>query len=90
MAAIIRQASRLSQDERHWLKARQARSGWPRWAVDDSRPAVTRPSARTVTVAAKPGGVTDDTLRDLADQFHDKHRLTYGHANPDEAIQLVR
>ena len=31
-----------SQDERHCEKARHALSGCPRWAVEESRPAVTR------------------------------------------------
>ena len=30
--------SRDSQEERHCLKARQARSGWPRCKVEDSKP----------------------------------------------------
>ncbi|WP_446740609.1 hypothetical protein [Shimia sp. SK013] len=34
---------------RHWLKARQARSGWPRWNVEDKRP----PTARAKAMAKK-------------------------------------
>jgi len=45
--------------------------------------------AYELTIDAQTGPVTVETLSDLAAQFHDKHRLTYGHANPDEAIQLV-
>ncbi|OGK87508.1 MAG: hypothetical protein A2X52_18305 [Candidatus Rokubacteria bacterium GWC2_70_16] len=41
----------------------------------------------TVPVAAGP--VTAAVLRRLAADFHDKHRLTYGHANADEPVQLV-
>ncbi|NKB58826.1 MAG: hydantoinase/oxoprolinase family protein [Alphaproteobacteria bacterium] len=45
--------------------------------------------AYELTVPAMSGPVTPETLSDLAAQFHEKHRMTYGHANPDEAIQLV-
>ena len=43
--------SRDSQEERHCEKARQARSGWPRWKVDDNKPMVMRPSATTIAVS---------------------------------------
>ena len=36
--------SRDSQELRHWEKARQARSGRPRWKVEASRPKETAPS----------------------------------------------
>ncbi len=45
--------------------------------------------AYELTVPARSGPVTVETLEDLAAKFHDKHRMTYGHANPDEAVQLV-
>lgn len=45
--------------------------------------------AYELTVPARAGPVTAQTLRELASRFHDKHRTTYGHANTDEAIQLV-
>ena len=35
------------------------------------------------------GPVTAATLARLAADFHDKHRMTYGHASPDEPVQLV-
>jgi N-methylhydantoinase A len=41
----------------------------------------------TVPVAAGP--VTAETLARLAADFHDRHRMTYGHASPDEPVQLV-
>tara|TARA_A100001037_G_scaffold157666_1_gene142094 strand:+ start:755 stop:2839 length:2085 start_codon:yes stop_codon:yes gene_type:complete len=59
------------------------------WALERGADLRYSRQAYELTVAAQAGAVTDATLRDLADQFHDKHRLTYGHANPDEAIQLV-
>ena len=45
--------SRDSQEERHCENARQARSGWPRWNVEDSSPAVTAAKARTMAVRPK-------------------------------------
>jgi len=35
------------------------------------------------------GPVTRASLDRLAAAFHDKHRQTYGHANPEEPVQLV-
>ncbi len=46
--------SRDSQEDRHWLSARQARSGRPRWAVEDSSPSITSTSARPTASTPKP------------------------------------
>ena len=35
------------------------------------------------------GPVTRAALDALADGFHDRHLRTYGHKNPDEAVQMV-
>ena len=35
------------------------------------------------------GAVTRESLDRLATAFHDRHRQTYGHANPKEVVQLV-
>ena len=59
------------------------------WALERGADLRYSRQAYELTVAAQSGPVTPDTLGDLANQLHDKHRLTYGHANPDEAIQLV-
>jgi len=45
--------------------------------------------AYELTVPAQAGAVTQETKDELARLFHEKHRLTYGHDNPDETIQLV-
>ncbi|MDP6829794.1 MAG: hydantoinase/oxoprolinase family protein [Alphaproteobacteria bacterium] len=45
--------------------------------------------AYELTVPCRPGAVTGETLEELAQLFHEKHRLTYGHDNPDESIQMV-
>lgn len=41
----------------------------------------------TTPVAAGP--ITANTTARLAADFHDKHQMTFGHSNPDEAVQLV-
>ena len=41
--------SRDSQLDRHWLSARQARSGWPRWKVELISPAPISASVTTPT-----------------------------------------
>src|SRR6266700_956683 len=46
--------SRESHELRHCEKARQARSGWPRWKVEDSSPTVTLMRARASDAAPKP------------------------------------
>ena len=59
------------------------------WVLERSADVRYSRQAYELTVPTLSGPVTDDTLRDLAARFHDKHRTTYGHANPDEAIQIV-
>ena len=59
------------------------------WALERGADLRYSRQAYELTVPALPGEITPATLDDLAAQFHDKHRQTYGHANPDEAIQLV-
>ena len=48
-----------------------------------------RRQAYELTVPMAHGPVTASTLERLAADFHDKHRMTYGHASPDEPVQLV-
>jgi N-methylhydantoinase A len=48
-----------------------------------------RRQAYELTVPLADGPVTRASLDALAMAFHDKHRQTYGHANPEEAVQLV-
>jgi N-methylhydantoinase A len=48
-----------------------------------------RRQAYELTVPLADGPVTRDSLEALAAAFHDKHRQTYGHANPGEPVQLV-
>jgi len=45
--------------------------------------------AYELTVPVAPGPVTAETLARLATDFHERHRATYGHANPGEPVQLV-
>jgi N-methylhydantoinase A len=48
-----------------------------------------RRQAYELTVPMADGPITRDSLAALAEAFHDRHRQTYGHANPNEKVQLV-
>ncbi len=48
-----------------------------------------RRQAYELTLPVEDGPVTRASLDRLAADFHEKHRQTYGHANPAEAVQLV-
>jgi N-methylhydantoinase A len=48
-----------------------------------------RRQAYELTVPLGPGPITRSGLDRLAADFHEKHRQTYGHANPEEPVQLV-
>jgi N-methylhydantoinase A len=48
-----------------------------------------RRQAYELTVPISPGAVTHDSIAAMAAAFHDKHEQTYGHANREEAVQLV-
>jgi N-methylhydantoinase A len=48
-----------------------------------------RRQAYELTVPVANGPITREGLDRLAAAFHDKHRQTYGHANPEEPVQLV-
>jgi N-methylhydantoinase A len=45
--------------------------------------------AYELTVPMEGGPVTRDSLDRLMLAFHDKHRQTYGHANPGDPVQMV-
>ena len=48
-----------------------------------------RRQAYELTVPLADGPITRSSLDRLAADFHEKHRQTYGHANPAEPVQLV-
>ncbi|HEY4171387.1 MAG TPA: hydantoinase/oxoprolinase family protein, partial [Rhodopila sp.] len=48
-----------------------------------------RRQAYELTLPIEGGPITRATLDRLADAFHEKHEQTYGHANRQEAVQLV-
>jgi len=48
-----------------------------------------RRQAYELTVPVAQGAITHESLDRLAAAFHDKHRQTYGHVNPEEPVQLV-
>jgi N-methylhydantoinase A len=68
-----------------------ARAGVPpaRRAIARAADLRYRRQAYELTVPMADGPVTATTMARLAADFHDKHRMTYGHASPDEPVQLV-
>ncbi len=62
--------------ESRWEITRAADLRYPRQAYE-------------LTVPVVAGPITRATLARLAADFHDKHRMTYGHASAQEAVQLV-
>ncbi len=73
-----------------------AREMLTRAAVGEARWEITRAAdcrygrqAYELTVPVTGGPITRASLERLAADFHDKHRATYGHANPEEHVQLV-
>jgi N-methylhydantoinase A/oxoprolinase/acetone carboxylase beta subunit len=48
-----------------------------------------RRQAYELTVRLDDGPITRASLEAVAAAFHDKHRQTYGHADPAEPVQLV-
>ncbi|WP_410766297.1 hydantoinase/oxoprolinase family protein [Haloferax sp. DFSO60] len=42
-----------------------------------------------LSVPVPDGDLSDDTMTTLADRFHERHRQRYGHAYPDEPLELV-
>ncbi len=60
-----------------------------RWAITRSADCRYGRQAYELTVPVATGPVTGETMHRLAADFHDKHRMTYGHSNPDEPVQLV-
>jgi N-methylhydantoinase A len=68
--------SRAGVPKERWEVTRTADCRYPRQAYE-----------LTVPLA---GGLIDRAALDrLAHAFHERHRATYGHASPDEAVQLV-
>jgi len=67
---------RAGVPESRWEVSRAADCRYPRQAYE-------------LTVPLAAGPVTRETLGRLARDFHERHRATYGHASPDEAVQCV-
>jgi N-methylhydantoinase A len=60
-----------------------------RWAFERSADLRYVQQAYELTVPLPPGPITREVLDRLATAFHERHRQTYGHDNPDEAVQMV-
>jgi N-methylhydantoinase A len=72
-------------------RAMLRRAGVPeaRWEVGRAADCRYPRQAYELTVPVTPGAIDADALRRLADDFHARHRATYGHASPDEPVQCV-
>jgi N-methylhydantoinase A len=60
-----------------------------RWGITRAADCRYGRQAYELTVPMGSGAVTPSSLARLAEEFHGKHRQTYGHASPDEPVQLV-
>jgi N-methylhydantoinase A len=67
---------RAGVPEARWELVRAADCRYPRQAYE-------------LTVPVGSGPVDAATLQRLARDFHERHRATYGHANPEEPVQAV-
>jgi N-methylhydantoinase A len=74
----------------------EARQMLARAGVPEPRREITRAAdcrygrqAYELTVPVVAGAVTPATAARLAAEFHERHRVTYGHASPDEPVQVV-
>ena len=67
------------------------RAGVPpaRWELARAADCRYSRQAYELTVPVAGGPVEAATLQRLADDFHERHRATYGHASPGEAVQCV-
>jgi N-methylhydantoinase A len=60
-----------------------------RWEISRAADLRYGRQAYELTVPMAAGPVTRETVARLAGDFHERHRLTYGHSNPAEPVQLV-
>ena len=60
-----------------------------RWEITRAADCRYGRQAYELTVPMASGAVSVASLARLAEEFHAKHRQTYGHASPDETVQLV-
>jgi N-methylhydantoinase A len=74
-------------------EARQmlAQAGVPedRWEISRAADCRYGRQAYELTVPVGAGAVTPAVAARLASDFHERHRTTYGHASPDEPVQVV-
>jgi len=67
------------------------RAGVPpaRWEITRAADLRYRRQAYELTLPVAAGPIAVTTLGKLAADFHERHRMTYGHASPQEPVQLV-
>ncbi|HSE92080.1 MAG TPA: hydantoinase/oxoprolinase family protein [Methylomirabilota bacterium] len=90
-SAPLRDIAVVYEDLESAARAVLRTAGVPESRWELSRAADVRYSrqAYELTVPLAPGPITRATVERLAADFHDKHRSMYGHASPDEPVQLV-
>jgi N-methylhydantoinase A len=86
--AEIAAACAAMEDEAH---AMLSRAGVPkdRWEVTRAADCRYPRQAYELTVPLGAGGIDRRALDRLARDFHERHHATYGHASPEESVQLV-
>jgi N-methylhydantoinase A len=77
----------MERDARAML--RRAAVPEARWEIARAADCRYRRQAYELTVPVAPGPMTSAVAAQLGADFHERHRATYGHANPDEPVQLV-
>jgi N-methylhydantoinase A len=90
-AARREEMARVFEAMEGQARAMLGRAGVPerRWEIARAADCRYGRQAYELTVPVAPGPVTAATLARLATDFHERHRMTYGHASPDEAVQVV-
>jgi len=72
-------------------RAMLVRAGVPeaRWEIARAADCRYGRQAYELTVPVAAGDITPAATEALGRDFHDKHRMTYGHASPEEPVQIV-
>src|SRR5580765_6296836 len=90
-AASLPEMSRAYAAMEAEARAMLTRAGVPeaRWEITRAADCRYGRQAYELTVPVAAGDITPAATSALGRDFHDKHRMTYGHASPDEAVQIV-
>ena len=90
-AASLPEMSRAYAAMESEARAMLTRAGVPeaRWEITRAADCRYGRQAYELTVPVAAGDITPAATAALGRDFHDKHRMTYGHASPDEPVQIV-